>query len=1196
MAITPAPHRVTFLAARLTLPAGDDGLEGTCALLLGAALSESLARHPVVAVADLEDFPVLDDAGVPLGTAHPAWASVRDAELLEGRRDELLWFDVSLDPARPRPTTLHALKPDGSSDEWQALGEHPLSRAFSTCLTQWLAARHLPPSPRPMEPFAHAEVVTAAGHLQRVIASGRAGLGSGVPPRPPRLAIPFLRVLDVRLGADVLESVRGLDPRNPWVLVQDLLLTTEGPGAHDLARDVVSEAPQWARPHLALASFELDPRARARTLTTAVRLAPRSPKALVMASEALARVGRFEEARRLAIRAAARAPAWVPAHLAAVDALAETPHAGEAWREASERLGFLESLVTTRELSSSDPDLAVFRLRVSSLAFGLGQLEEAIRLREGALRDAPAQGLWRDARKELEAWRGATEPFALAWARDGAIRDEPWRVLDGLSRARPEDDADVALLLGALDHLGKANLGLIAAGVWRGLGHVPRPTLRLAEARGALDAGDLDRTLEHLQALGVGAPQARLAGPTERLLRVAACRPIGEWETALERRREAGATTLARLLARDAADFVPGASESQAVLASLGPGRNVAFDPAWLEPLRELLAPYGLDAIDALFAELDRPEGGLEYADRMVVGWPAALAPARAEDPTRAAQALYLLAQALGRYLARTTQAPNPVAGGLRQVATAALGCVRRATFEYPPDVLAPLAAMLEKIIPSVEPWVADPWVLRVERALDLDVAGATRPGGLLHGHAHVADLARGDERIAFELRLGEQLLELSDAASATILLVRSLRAVGGDAAPAVAMAANAGGPDGLDLAWLAVCAAPEHAPARIVLARLLFDRDQAELAFQVLARAPSLAGDDARRGLSSIAGAWTSAELDVPLAAGEARTLGEAHLAAGDLPRAIRCLRWARVVDPGFPGEARHRALHDALGTAYAGCGMAREAVASFAAVEPRTAPRRAGIALANAGHRVPALAALRVATWIVGGFEDWLALAEHAARSGDDELAGDAYGRAAALADPDGQPATLLARGMAALWQGRGAEALRLAQQGLEETPGPFGPSLEALAERARTGDQPGLRPRRERDGAERALEALASGDVDGALGLAGPAQSWGLWRTTLVASRWRGPVEDGALPSAAARELVERTLGASSAVMDPDAAWCRVLCLAVRDAELLETAPPLGPPRAIASRERFQRGLAERGERTRRDDVRPRPEVRS
>jgi hypothetical protein len=121
----PYPHRIAFLAPTLTLP--DDGAGLSYAKILGALLADHLVRHPVVSVLDYDDQ-VLSDSGDRLhDLRHPDIEATIDSLFRLARREEVLWFELSLRepaPAAPAVPTVNgpptrAPWPNGSAAAWR---------------------------------------------------------------------------------------------------------------------------------------------------------------------------------------------------------------------------------------------------------------------------------------------------------------------------------------------------------------------------------------------------------------------------------------------------------------------------------------------------------------------------------------------------------------------------------------------------------------------------------------------------------------------------------------------------------------------------------------------------------------------------------------------------------------------------------------------------------------------------------------------------------------------------------------------------------------------------------------------------------------------------------------------------------------------------------------------------------------------
>ena len=263
---------------------------------------------------------------------------------------------------------------------------------------------------------------------------------------------------------------------------------------------------------------------------------------------------------------------------------------------------------------------------------------------------------------DVGSWDDDPDEVIVAFAREASFRRDPGRVISGFRRIAPRSAIETAMLIDALIAVGKEDLALIAYAHHEGSGRTDGPTAWLAGAKAMIVAGDVRRAAEHLQRVQLAAPQAQLSSAVHRVLRLGACRPIATWEAAIDERTRAGATRLARLLARDVADFMPGAGEITSRALAVGDGHD--FDRAWLDPLRDALAPAAVGELSAFFDE-DRP-ATLTAADeprRDLVGHPRARCAAAVLGPRAGAVPL------LRAHDARAESARR----GFRQVASDAL-------------------------------------------------------------------------------------------------------------------------------------------------------------------------------------------------------------------------------------------------------------------------------------------------------------------------------------------------------------------------------------------------------------------------------------------------------------------------------------------------------------------------------------------
>jgi tetratricopeptide (TPR) repeat protein len=841
----------------------------------------------------------------------------------------------------------------------------------------------------------------------------------------------------------------------------------------------------------------------------------------------------------------------------------------------------------------------------------VGRLDEAIAIAGNALDGIPP-GEGRSARAELESWQGDYQVLAAAYARDGHYRREPGRVVEGLAHGPPLVGADVAMAIDAFISVGKEEMAWLCYAHHEGAGRADTPTAWLAGAKAALCAGDLGRAVELLDRATLTGGAARIDSAVNRVLRLAATRAPEEWEKILAQRLDAGAVTLARLLARDLADFVPGLAGSEVVAEALGPRAARPFAEAWLAPLRSALAGVPLGDIDALFAEHSAPT--LAAADRLAGGWPARIS-ASLPDEGRVCQLVHLFGQAVCRYLALTTGAPNPLAGGLRQVATDALTLLGQGR----PPPLGALRSILEAFDGAgvgVDPWVLDRWLLRFERAVLLE----GRVGGNLRsfttGLGLVGDHLRGEERVAFELRLAHELKDDGDPTNddqARVLFERSLRAIGtGAVAVGYAEVTSTLDPEATrDVCFTAAAAEPHRHPGpHLALARALFAAGQPDRALDALVVGLPLLDTTAReQRLAELRPHWERAGFGFPFEWAAAQDEGLAHLRAGRNEEAMRCFRWCNALDPSNAGMLKN------LGLACAALGRTAAAIAAFSEMDEGDGPRLAGQALLQAQRYGHAVFALRYASLSFTTAADWAALGGAAWYDEDDETAAEAYekvytlkrGRldagelstfatalanaglfarcedvareliAAALDDPPflahGNHA--MARGL--LGQGRFSEAVPFAQLALNGNP--LADAANEFAEtlaRAQRGEPYAVTPLRSATAPARAFAALTAGDMQAALSIAGSAPGWPTARAALAAAAWRAddqmPVSPGAL-----RFIVDE-LDRSAGETGRDATLWRLLALELVEAAYfpVDTPPPLG---ARVSPADFARQLEDR-----------------
>src|SRR5882672_8855432 len=142
----PYPHRATFLASTLAVPADASALVPFVARLLSFVVFDHFLRHPMLTLGD-DDERLADEDGKLLDANHPQIEDSIDWLFRIARRHEVLWFELGLDRARSQATLLRSRQPNGSIDEWTSSADLALSQQLGQCLAQWLTARRLPAVP-----------------------------------------------------------------------------------------------------------------------------------------------------------------------------------------------------------------------------------------------------------------------------------------------------------------------------------------------------------------------------------------------------------------------------------------------------------------------------------------------------------------------------------------------------------------------------------------------------------------------------------------------------------------------------------------------------------------------------------------------------------------------------------------------------------------------------------------------------------------------------------------------------------------------------------------------------------------------------------------------------------------------------------------------------------------------------------------
>jgi len=1222
----PLPYRVSFPflpLLNLEGAAGEhhDRLVALAADLWKHVVFEHLVRHPIVAASDPDDQHQVAWGDDDIAEQKAERDKQIDWQFAESRRDELLYFDVDLDPAATPNMVLNGVTRAGRVEPFLSgqVGPGALSDALTLCLQQWLAARDLGPAPRPIEPFTTRMFLEVVGVLDQILEAVHVedearviALGSGL----TTLAVPALRLVCAEMNgpweAALEQRVMQLEPDNPVGLRNEFfrLLNEKGEAQdRNFIRQVLAVAPQWGKPHLSMHGKDVGEEGALRHQGIAAQLLPSNPWALDNYGINLMEAGRHEEAFRYFDRAVRVSPLFEKSYQNCMRASRAIGRPGEAfiditqtrwrfypaWRDSGHEI--TDQMLVT---------IGMAQIKVANAHMDVGRLEDAI---ETYRRVLPDLGDRKDIGRTFDDWLSDPDLPGTAYAREGHHRRDPGRVVHGFGCGKVENSSDVAMLIHALIALGKQELAQIAWAHYVGADIVGAPAARLAGARAYFLNGNLDKGIEQLWIAALRAPQGRWESEINRLLRLAAVRPLAEWETVVQARLDAGATRMARLMARDAADFVPGATGS-AVLAKallLGQaGPEAPFDKEWMQPLRVALGPEVAAPIDAFFG--GRVEADQETADLLASDWPQLLGAMDAEDPTTGARALYLLGESLCRYLAATTGAPNVLASGYRQIATEALAVVAKSSLAD--GWTRPLLECVERAAasPAVDYWVLDQWVLRVERALQIEErsGGAAGMAPLVDGLRRVGQSLRGDERVGFEHR---RALDLKDDPArvheARFLMERCLRAFGAGAGIAWSEIADRCLPaaQALDVHWVATTATPGNAVPWIALARRLFELSKKELAYEALVKAfPPTSREWRQARLAELKPLWESSGLgaEIPFEWQACSQRGMVHLQRGEYVQAVKCLRWCDAIDSG------NAALLKNLGIVYGRQGALLDAVVCFSKIDRKAGPMIAGQALLEAQKYAEGVAAYRYASMYFTGAEQWLALGGAAWFLQDDEIAAEAYSKAYELAggrfDPSqlhayatslngaglskqaepianqliqaaGNDATFFSCGVhhmarALLAQRRAPEAVPYAERAVQVNPLPDNKKeFDETLDRARRNDPYPVKPLRSLRRETHGWKLLEASDPLGAQqaadqGLGVSKTEWPLWRVKLVAAEARFDWDNEA-PAKEGLKAAWEALAATAGADTTEAALARVLALKIREQVLFPTdvVVPLG-----------------------------------
>ncbi len=1224
----PYPHRATFLASTLAVPAELDDATPYIARLISLIVFDHLIRHRVVTLGDHDDERLVDENGRLLDAHHPLVEDSLDWFFRVSRRHEVLWFDLSLDPARPQRTFLRCRKPYGTIDEWVANPQQTLAQQLAQCLGAWLAARRLP-LVGALADFTTEDLLAAANKLAGAAAllDGGADLASlpgGLAQPPPRLAIPFLRVLgELSRDASIDATILHLDPTHA-VARRNVYVTGLLAGDTDRRAilPLVAEAPMYAKPHLSIWG---EPFAGDRPFESvgvrhqgiAASLMPANPFACHNYSLQLAEEGRREESYRWADRATVASPGFGAAHLDCVRRLRQVGRPGQAFAEAQYRCREILDRAGAGKMSAADwqsPHHAALLIAFAHL--DVGRIQEAIELADEAMSrvpdDAPTKEAFGWAMKRISHWKSDAGLLARAFAWEGHHRGDPGRVIQGLTKGRITDEEDAGMLIEALLATGRFEQASVA--YWQcagldGTGVLGDGKARLSAAKALILNGELDEALDQIQIVQLRRSQSRLEAEINRVLRFAASRPASEWERVIERRVDKGALQLAQMAARDLADFVPD-MDTEIVRSALGERGKLSLDPMWISELIGAV-PQAASSAAAVVGRLAWPkEATLRAADALAAEWWTALIPPARDRDAHAGGAVLALGIALVNYFEAAMGPPTPIAGAYRHIATEALHLVRRSRYQIDPGAIQALLRLVDSLGKAPEA-LFDTWMLRIERALDLEAEHGAYLEGMIAGLPSVQRYLRGDERIGWELRLAHDLaVDPSQYEPAAMLFARCARAVeAGRVYLAWSQAAAAAGiapAAQLDVHWLAALAnSTASAPWLRLGHNLLVARplDGFTAACRGIAFAAS---KDRGPALVDLAPKWKVANVSTPLDGERAYDAGVAAASEGKLDLAVQHLRWANACEPGNAKRAQ------SLAVALARTGRPAEAIRVLSQHERSDAPRLIGKLLAESGRDVDAVIVLRYASRRFRTMEDWSTLAMAAARSDNDGVVIEAGRKAIALGAKDTALQAALATALYRTGEfveceqlarqlieagsrddrmhGLHAMARALAGQGRHVDAHPYAkaaaelqPNGELAADLIETMDRivaqqdPPILPSAEQSMERQASRDLEAGNFD-SLAPAITSPSWGIARAALLACEFRKDDESGIPVSPRALEAAVAILNRTEGLEDPEACLARVRALRIRDNAFIQIDPP--PPLGTRyTQEEFDRAYAER-----------------
>ncbi|CAN5874610.1 hypothetical protein BH11MYX3_BH11MYX3_07440 [soil metagenome] len=1025
-----------------------------------------------------------------------------------------------------------------------------------------------------------------------------------------RLGVPLklhaLRLLQLAIREDLEDLILAVDPDQPQALFEKFL--TSAAQGHDfpLLRRVIAAAPCWARPYAELVRDDSDDadadgqKSIAPTELESVAGAgiaalcrPAHLDVIERVAELLDSSGMVDEGVRLLERALLMHDDESRAHIALIEMVMETDREG-ALLARTHASGRIHGCPMEPSLPWY-PDQIQIDLLVANSLMRVGRLDEAIALRGNRIEGREAA--WPRHTRILNNWRKDPRFVAWSFAREGFFRGDPARAVEGFGRIQPDDDVDLAVFLDALVAMGREDEVLLA---WtqHGLGHRhDGPVARLAAARALLVAGEWRRGLEELWRVELTEPGRDEHVAIARCGLLLSCAPIEVAELALGERLAIGANTLARRMARDIADFIPGAAKSSVVSRALGKLGGVESEPALGSFAGNTRSKQAIDALFAAVGPLGKPDNALVRADRLVNGWlEVVFSEASEEDPPSLAQAAcYCAAQALSRYLIATALPATPIAGALRTVAAESLALVRRYQAALSDRDARSLFSALEPVLRRADRWVASNWLGTIERSLGIDERSGGDLAGFAREHATIAARILGPEESA-----------VLAASVARLHRDRPTNWAAAVNAQAMQLALHTGylGADEWADSVIALMATREldtdnaidelHTGCYLVegisagpcvhAARVLLESGRGPAALAVLPAGLSAAEEGWRdRQLASLADAWSRTKLDVPLAFEKVAGQMFEALQKGDPARAERLGKFSVAFDPG------NAEAHRNLGLAFAQQGKVADAMPHLVRGTREQATQILSGVLYQSGKLPEAMAVLDYASrWYVRA-DQWLTYGGIAYAAMDNPRTVKSYALAYQL-DPEAFDTSQLnayagvldevgdyvqceniakhllrLAGDDVMWKtngwnhlacayiglGRFDEAVKLAEDAVAQNPLPDNTAgFAATLERARTKTQttppelgPVGKPR------EPVFVLLEAGDFASAEILVSD-ESWRVRRAALEATRFRFGSENDVEVTTRARAAASAMLAATIGVTDRDAVSCRALALQIRE----------------------------------------------